>query len=110
MKYLIKIKKKIGKKADGIDLVIKDSENIEKYVASSNIKQAILAVNSEEAQKVAEKLVKSGIKGILNLTAYKIELSTDIPIISVDISAKLQELNFWCKHKYLNNIDKFKGV
>lgn len=105
-----KDKEKIGKKADGIDLVIKDSKNIEKYVANSNIKQAILAVNSEEAQKVAEKLVKSGIKGILNLTAYKIELSTDIPIISVDISAKLQELNFWCKHKYLNNIDKFKGV
>lgn len=96
--------KKIGKKIDNLDIIVKDSKYLEEEIKKNNIKQAILSVNTEYAQKLAESLVKFGIKGILNLTAYKIELPREIVVISVDISAKLQELNFWCKHKDINCI------
>ena len=75
---------------------------MDEYIKKYNINQAILAVNKEEAQAVAKQLVKSGIKGILNLTAFKIELPREIAVISVDISAKLQELNFWRRHIDIN--------
>lgn len=95
---------KVGKKVDGLDIVIKNSTELEQVIKSKNIKQAILSVNSKYAQQVAQELVKLGIKGILNLTAFKIELPREIVVISVDISAKLQELNFWRKHTDINNI------
>lgn len=95
---------KVGKKVDGLDIVIKNSTELEQVIKSKNIKQAILSVNSKYAQQVAQELVKLGIKGILNLTAFKIELPREIVVISVDISAKLQELNFWRKHTDINNV------
>jgi len=39
--------------------------------------------------------VKNGIKAILNMTTYKLELPKNIVVVNMDISAKLQELNFW---------------
>ena len=95
---------KVGTIAEGLDLIVKDSSQLEEIIKSRNIKQAILAVNSQVAQNVAQELVKYGIKGILNLTAFKIELPREIVVISVDISAKLQELNFWRKHTDINQI------
>ena len=37
----------------------------------------------------------AGIKAILNMTTYKLELSEKTAVVNIDISAKLQELNFW---------------
>ena len=39
--------------------------------------------------------VKNGICAILNMTTYKLELNENIKVVDMDISAKLQELNFW---------------
>ena len=39
--------------------------------------------------------MKNGIKAILNMTTYKLELPKNIVVVNMDISAKLQELNFW---------------
>ncbi|MBE2989186.1 redox-sensing transcriptional repressor Rex [Sneathia sp. DSM 16630] len=97
-----KDKEKIGQKTEGLDIIVKGSDEMDEYIKKYNINQAILAVNKEEAQAVAKQLVKSGIKGILNLTAFKIELPREIAVISVDISAKLQELNFWRRHIDIN--------
>ena len=44
---------------------------------------------------MAEVLVSGGIKAILNMTTYKLELSGNTAVVNIDISAKLQELNFW---------------
>ena len=52
-----------------------------------------------QAQFAAEQLVKNGIKAILNMTTYKLELGSDITVVNIDISAKLQELNFWRLNK-----------
>ena len=91
---------KIGKIAEN-DLVIQDVRNVEEFIKNMknefNIKidTAILAVIKEQAQFAAEELVKNGICAILNMTTYKLELNENIKVVDMDISAKLQELNFW---------------
>ena len=90
--------KKIGKKVGGnLNLKIGDISQIAEFIENypEKIETAILAVIKEQAQIVAEILVSGGIKAILNMTTYKLELSENTAVVNIDISAKLQELNFW---------------
>lgn len=90
---------KIGEKINNLylDIVIDDVANVEKFIkkSSEKVETAILSVVKEQAQLAAEELVRGGIKAILNMTTYKLELPKDIVVVNMDISAKLQELNFW---------------
>ena len=102
---------KIGKMAAN-NLVIQDIRNIGEFIKNmkndSNIKinMAILAVVKEQAQIAAEGLVKNGISAILNMTTCKLELDKNIKVVDMDISAKLQELNFWRINNTKNNTDE----
>jgi len=102
---------KIGKMAAN-NLVVQDIRNIGKFIKNmkndSNIKinMAILAVVKEQAQIAAEGLVKNGISAILNMTTCKLELDKNVKVVDMDISAKLQELNFWRINNTENNIDE----
>ena len=84
------------KKIEG-NLKIQNVEKVEEFIKSSSniVETAILSVVKGQAQTAAEKLVKNGIKAILNMTTYKLELPKNIVVVNMDISAKLQELNFW---------------
>ena len=88
--------KKIDQEISG-NLKIQNVEKVEEFIKSSSniVETAILSVVKGQAQTAAEKLVKNGIKAILNMTTYKLELPKDIVVVNMDISAKLQELNFW---------------
>lgn len=100
-----KDKNKIGKTAAN-NLIVQDIQNVDEFIknmknnSDTRIEMAILAVVKEQAQIAAEGLVKSGISAILNMTTYKLELDKNIKVVDIDISAKLQELNFW----RINNI------
>lgn len=91
---------KIGKIAAN-DLIIQDIRNVGEFIknmkndSNTKIDMAILAVVKEQAQIAAEGLVKNGISAILNMTTYKLELGKNVKVVDMDISAKLQELNFW---------------
>ena len=88
--------KKINQEISG-NLKIQNVEEVEEFIKSSanRVETAILSVVKGQAQTAAEKLVKNGIKAILNMTTYKLELPKNIVVVNMDISAKLQELNFW---------------
>lgn len=94
-------KNKIGKNVLDTDLVVKSSEELEQYIKENKINTAILSVTSSVAQEVADKLIEYGIEAILNLTAYKLVINNNVAVVNVDISAKLQELNFWKNHTEL---------
>lgn len=91
---------KIGKIAAN-DLIVQDIRNVGEFIknmkndSNTKIDMAILAVVKEQAQIAAEGLVKNGISAILNMTTYKLELGKNVKVVDMDISAKLQELNFW---------------
>ena len=88
--------KKIDQEISG-NLKIQNVEKVEEFIKSSSniVETTILSVVKGQAQTAAEKLVKNGIKAILNMTTYKLELPKNIVVVNMDISAKLQELNFW---------------
>ena len=102
---------KIGKMTAN-NLVVQDIRNIGEFIKNmkndSNIKinMAILAVVKEQAQIAAEGLVKNGISAILNMTTCKLELDKNVKVVDMDISAKLQELNFWRINNTENNTDE----
>ena len=102
-----KDKNKIGKTAAN-NLIVQDIQNVDEFIknmknnSDTRIEMAILAVVKEQAQIAAKSLVKSGISAILNMTTYKLELDKNIKVVDMDISAKLQELNFW----RINNISE----
>ena len=95
-----KDKNKIGKVVSD-NLEIRDVNDVKEFRENfcGEVDTVILAVVKEQAQFAAEQLVKNGIKAILNMTTYKLELSSDITVVNIDISAKLQELNFWRLNK-----------
>ena len=88
--------KKIDQEISG-NLKIQNVDEVEDFIknSSNKVETAILSVVKGQAQTAAEKLVKNGIKAILNMTTYKLELPKNIVVVNMDISAKLQELNFW---------------
>lgn len=95
-----KDKNKIGKVVSD-NLEIRNVNDVKEFRENfcGEVDTAILAVVKEQAQFAAEQLVKNGIKAILNMTTYKLELGSDITVVNIDISAKLQELNFWRLNK-----------
>ena len=87
---------KIDQEISG-NLKIQNVDEVEDFIknATNKVETAILSVVKGQAQTAAEKLVKNGIKAILNMTTYKLELPKNVVVVNMDISAKLQELNFW---------------
>lgn len=86
---------KVGKEIKDLNIKIKDIKDIDSDLGKINVDTAILSVIKEQAQIVTDILVKNNIKGILNFTTYKLETPDDVAVVDVNISANLQELNFW---------------
>ena len=88
---------KIGKRIEGVE--IHDIEEIEKFLKKNKIKIGIIATPPEEAQKAANRLIKSGIKALLNFAPISISVPQDIRIIDIDLTARLESLAFYLTHK-----------
>ncbi|PWU66536.1 redox-sensing transcriptional repressor Rex [Gracilibacillus dipsosauri] len=63
-----------------------------------DIQVAILTVPVSEAQSMADRLVKAGIKGILNFTPARITVPDNVRVHHIDLSVELQSLVYFMKH------------
>jgi redox-sensing transcriptional repressor len=77
------------------DFVVQDIANLEETIRKSNIKIAMLAVPASSAQEVADKLVKAGIKAILNYAPLSISIPTDVHVQYIDPSIHLQRMTYY---------------
>jgi redox-sensing transcriptional repressor len=59
-----------------------------------NIRLAIIAVPADYAQEVADTLVRSGIRGILNSAPVSISVPDSIALSGVDLAVQLEQLSF----------------
>jgi redox-sensing transcriptional repressor len=84
---------KIGKKLRQI--IIQDVKEIESFIKKKNIKIAVLTVPATSAQEVADRMVKGGIKAILNFAPIRIILSPEIKIHNVDLSIEFEGLTYY---------------
>jgi len=84
---------KIGKKLRQI--IIQDVKEIENFIKKKNIKIAVLTVPATSAQEVADRMVKGGIKAILNFAPIRIILSPEIKIHNVDLTIEFEGLTYY---------------
>jgi len=84
--------KKIGRKIENINI-----EDVAKLsvIKRQKINLGIIAVPSEAAQKIADNLIKSGIKGILNFSPCRINVPKKVKVITIDIAMDLARLPYY---------------
>ena len=71
-------------------------------VRKAGIATAILAVPANEAQKVAEALVRAGIKGILNFAPCHLRLPKGVYMTNMDFTASLEKVAFFARRIEVN--------
>jgi redox-sensing transcriptional repressor len=82
----------IGKKLD--HLYIYDIEEMEKFIRKKNIMIGVLTVSANSAQEVANKMVKSGIRAVLNFAPTHLILPPEIKLHNVDLSIEFEGLTY----------------
>ena len=84
--------KKIGKKRNNVKI-----EDVSKLwiLKKKKINLAILAVPMEAAQNTTDKLVKAGIKGILNFSSCYLSVPKKVKVITTDIAMELARLPYY---------------
>lgn len=83
---------RIGTRVDG--LIVEPLGDLEKVVADKEIEIGILATPPSAAQSVADRLVASGVKSILNLAPAILQTDEDVSVRRVDLSTELGILAF----------------
>ncbi len=71
---------------------------LETVVAREEVDLAILCVPAGEAQALAERLVRAGIKGILNFSTAALRLPRTIALEEIDIGNHLTKLAYFTLH------------
>lgn len=92
-----KDKEKIGKSRKGVKIYsVDDLENI---IKKDKIKLAIISTSPETAQEIVNRLVKVGVKGILNFVPVVLSIPDNVSVSNVDMACELESLIFFCKEK-----------
>ncbi len=76
-------------------LVIRDVAEVEQSIEVMNIRIAILAVPADKAQEVADMLVRSGIKAILNYAPTSVRVPQGIWVRNIDPVVALQSTTYY---------------
>lgn len=83
---------KVGLKLNG--LPIYPVSELESYVAENDISIAIIAVPGEYAQDVADMLLETTVKGILNFAPVVLTVPEEMKVRNVDLSVNLEVLSY----------------
>ena len=94
-------KDKIGKVKRGVK--IKDISSIKDIIKANDIKIAIISTPPEVAQKIADRLIEAGIKGILNFAPVTLKVPPSVSVSDVDMSCELESLIFFAKRRQSKN-------
>jgi redox-sensing transcriptional repressor len=86
---------KIGKTIAGVKCYAK--EELPVVFKELNISIGIITVPPENAADVAEKLVKSGVKGILNFTTVPLNVSPNVYLEEFDMVTSLEKVAYFVK-------------
>ena len=85
-------REKIGGTLDGVE--IRDMERFERDVAELHPDIAVLAIPTEGAQQVLDRVVKTGIKAVLNFAPSQLHAPADVTVKTVNMAMELEGLSF----------------
>lgn len=74
---------------------IYDIAELKKCARRDGIQIAVLAVPAQAAQRVADLVVASGIKAILNFSPGALQVPSDVKVKGVDLTVSLESLSFY---------------
>jgi|SRR5215216_3726119 len=84
--------KKVGTKWDS--LTVRDMESIEQDIAKEKPDIVVLTTPAEEAQAVVDKLVRAGIRAVLNFAPIQLQVPSEVTLKNVNMAMELEGLSF----------------
>ena len=83
---------KIGRSWDGH--TIRDAAHLEQDIMREKPDIAVVATPAEHAQSVVDRLVKAGVKAILNFAPAQLQVPSDVALKTVNMAMELEGLSF----------------
>lgn len=84
---------KIGNKVG--EFIVEDTVGMVERIREAEIKVAMLTVPAAAAQEVADKLVKAGVKAILNYAPISLNVPPDVKVQHIDPATHLQRMTYY---------------
>ena len=83
---------KIGRTLEGIE--IRDMSRLEGDVAAERPEIAVIAIPADHAQEVLDRIVRTGIKAVLNFAPVQLHAPADVTVKAVNMAMELEGLSF----------------
>jgi redox-sensing transcriptional repressor len=83
---------KIGRTLEGIE--IRDIHRFEQDVTRDRPEIAVIAIPGEGAQEVLDRIVRTGIKAVLNFAPVQLHAPADVTVKAVNMAMELEGLSF----------------
>ena len=83
---------KIGKRWDGA--TVSDVKDLEAQVRAQPVDIAVVVTPAEVAQELTDRLVRLGIKAILNFTPLQLAVPEDVAVKNVNLALELEALSY----------------
>lgn len=83
---------KIGRSLD--DIPVRDIAQMERDVAREHPQIAVVTVPAEEAQRIVDRVVKAGVRAVLNFAPTQLHAPADVVIKNVNMAMELEGLSF----------------
>jgi redox-sensing transcriptional repressor len=84
--------KKIGSRSNG--LVVRDVKQLEADLKKEPTDIAIVVTPGEAAQEVADRLVRAGVKALLNFAPIQLKVPRDVEVKTVNMAQELEALSY----------------
>lgn len=84
--------KKIGTRSNG--LMVRDVRQLETDLRKEPTDIAILVTPAEAAQEVTDRLIRAGVKAILNFAPVPLTVPSDVAVQSVNMALELETLSY----------------
>ena len=83
---------KVGTTLEGIP--VRHIDQLEKDVSKDSPDIAVITVPAENAQAVVERVVRAGIKAVLNFAPIQLQVPADVTVKNVNMAMELEGLSF----------------
>lgn len=83
---------KVGRKLEGIP--VRDIDQLEKDIPREKPDIVVLTVPSDQAQSLLDRVVKVGIKAVLNFAPTQLQAPADVTVKTVNMAMELEGLSF----------------
>ncbi|MGZ4031930.1 MAG: redox-sensing transcriptional repressor Rex [Tumebacillaceae bacterium] len=77
------------------NLAIQHLDSLEHVVKERDVRIGMITVPATEAQKVADRLVEAGVKGILNFAPVSLRVPPDVHLRNADLTTELQTVAYF---------------